>query len=67
MTKAQLTTILLYLRNACNYIEGALLTAKAASHADLQTRLSSLCSHTQTELSHVEELRGPLDKNPSST
>jgi hypothetical protein len=64
VTKAQLTTILLYLRNACNYIEGALLTAKTANHADLQNRLSNLTRQTQTEITHIEDLRGAPGSTP---
>ena len=66
MTKAQLTTIRLYLRNAHNYVQAAFLTAKSSSDTGVQARLSDLHQRAQTELSHIEQLRGAVDGEPPS-
>ncbi len=68
MNKAKLTTILLYLRNALNYIEAAAMTAKGAANVgDLPERLASLQSHASADLTFVEDLRGPLGKPPTAS
>jgi hypothetical protein len=66
VTKAQLTTIWLYLRNAHNYVQAAFLTAKSSSDTDVQARLSDLHQRAQAELSHIDQLRGALDGEPPS-
>ena len=66
MTKAQLTTILLYLRNAHNHVQAAFLTAKASDDTGVQARLSDLRQRAQIEVSHIEQLRGALDGEPPS-
>ena len=66
MTKAQLTTILLYLRNAHNYIQAAFLTAKGSEDTGVQARLSDLHQRAQIELSHIEQLRSAVDGEPPS-
>ena len=67
MNKGKLTTILLYLRNALNYVEAALLTAKSTSDADTQARLDGLRQHTQLEVTHIEDMRGALDGTPPAS
>ena len=66
MTKAQLTTIWLYLRNAHDYIQAAFLTAKASYDTGVQARLSDLHQRAQTEINHIDQLRGALDGEPPS-
>ena len=67
LAKGKLTTILLYLRNALNYVEAALLTAKSTSDADPQARLDSLRQHTRLEVTHIEDMRGAFDSTPPSS
>ncbi len=66
MTKAQLTTIWLYLRNAHNYVQAAFLTAKASDDTGVQARLGDLHQRAQIEVSHIEQLRGAVDGEPPS-
>jgi len=65
--KGKLTTIMLYLRNALNYVEAALLTAKSTSDADTQARLDGLRQHTKLEVTHIEDMRGALDDTPPTS
>ena len=67
MNKGKLTTILLYLRNALNYAEAALLTAKSTSDADIQSRLDGLRQHTQLEVTYIEDMRSALDGTPPTS
>ena len=64
LNKAKLTTILLYLRNAHNYVEAALHTARSTKDTEVQTRLGDLRQRTQAEVTHIEDLRGALDSTP---
>ena len=67
MNKSKLTTILLYLRNALNYVEAAHLTAKSTKDTDVQARLDDLRQRTQAETTYIEDLRGALDTPPAAT
>ena len=66
MNKAQLTTILIYLRNAHNYIQAAFLTAKGSEDNGVQARLSDLHQRAQIEITHIEQLRGAPGGEPPS-
>ena len=64
MNASQLTTIWLYLLNAHNYLQAALLTAKTFSDADVHSRLCDLHQRTQAEIAHIEELRSASGNTP---
>jgi hypothetical protein len=63
---SQLTTIWLYLLNAHNYVQAALLTAKTFSDTDVHARLSDLHQRTQAEIANIENLRGAANGTPPS-
>ena len=58
---------MLYLRNALNYVEAALLTGNPAATPTPQARLDGLRQHTQLEVTHIEDLRGALDGTPPTS
>ncbi len=64
MNASQLTTIWLYLLNAHNYLQAALLTAKPFNDGDVHSRLADLHRRTQAEIAHLESLRDTAGNTP---
>jgi hypothetical protein len=58
LTKAQLTTILLYLRNAHTFADSAHYIARNANDAETAKRLAALCRLQHEEIRRIEEIRG---------
>ncbi len=65
MTRAQLTTILLYLRNAHAFTDSALGIAKAASDDEIAGRLAHLLGLHNEEILRIDDLRETLTATPT--
>jgi hypothetical protein len=57
MTKPQLTTILIYLKNGLAFIESAKSIAAKAKDDDIGKRLSALARSASIEIAHIEDAR----------
>ena len=60
MTRAKLTTILRYLKNAAALIDSAHLTAEKAKGEDIAKRLAALSRTTSAEITHIKDVRASL-------
>jgi hypothetical protein len=58
LTKAQLTSILLYLRNAQAFTDSANYLAQTANDDETAKRLAALCRLQHEEILRIEEMRG---------
>jgi hypothetical protein len=65
LTKAQLTTILLYLRNAHTFTDSAHYIARSANDAETAKRLAALCRLQHEEILRIEDMRGGFLPEPA--
>ena len=61
MTRAQLTTILLYLRNAHAFIDSAHYIARSAKDDTAAANLAELRRHAHTEIIAIQDMRDRLE------
>ena len=65
MTRAQLTAILLYLRNAHAFIDSAHYIARSAKDDVTAANLAGVRRHAHTEIIAIQDMRDRLEPNPA--
>ncbi len=65
MTRAQLTTILLYLRNAHAFIDSAHYISHSAKDDVTAANLAELRRHAHTEIIAIQDKRDRLEPKPA--
>jgi hypothetical protein len=65
VTRAQLTTILLYLRNAHAFIDSAHYVARSAKDDSTAAMLAELRRHAHTDIIAIQDMRDRLEPKPA--